>query len=52
LRKGDIILEVNKRPVENASGFQKQLDAAKPGEILLLYVFRNGGYSLITLRIS
>src|SRR5499426_1688435 len=43
LRRGDVILEVAKRPADDAANLYKALGALKPGESLLIYVHRTGG---------
>lgn len=51
LQKRDVIIEVNKKPVNDASAFLKQLEAAKSGEVFLLYVLRDDAYQFLTLSI-
>src|SRR5262247_1564934 len=43
LRRGDVILEVAKRPADDAANLYRALGALKPGESLLIYVHRTGG---------
>ena len=43
LRRGDVILELNRQPVTDAAAFAKALSALKPGEGTLLYLHRPGG---------
>jgi len=43
LRRGDIILEVARRPADDAAALQRALGALKPGESVLIYVHRAGG---------
>jgi serine protease Do len=45
LRRGDIILEVARRPADDAAALQRALGALKPGESILIYVHRVGGGS-------
>jgi serine protease Do len=45
LRRGDIILEVARRPADDAATLQRALGALKPGESVLIYVHRAGGSS-------
>src|SRR5262249_224337 len=52
LSPGDVIVEVNKRPVQSASQFEKQLHDAKRGDVLLLYVNQDGQFTFITLAIQ
>jgi serine protease Do len=51
LDRGDVIIEVNKKPVGNASEFEKELKNAKSGQVFLLYVYRDETYQFITLTI-
>ena len=51
LERGDVIVEVNKKPVTNASEFEKELKNAKSGQVFLLYVYRDETYQFITLDI-
>jgi serine protease Do len=39
LRRGFVIMEINKRPIRTATEYQKIVSAARPGEILALYVY-------------
>jgi serine protease Do len=39
LRRGFIIMEINKRPVANVAEYQRIVAAARPGDILALYVY-------------
>ena len=43
LRRGEVILEVNKKAVENVAAFEKAMDAADPEKGILLYVLHRGG---------
>jgi len=45
LRRGDVILEVARRPADDAAGLFRALGALKPGESALIYVHRAGGGS-------
>ena len=51
LVKGDVIVELNKKPVQDAASFLKQLRNARTGDVFLLYVFRAGSYQFLTLTI-
>ena len=42
LARGDLIVEVNRHPVTTGSELHAQVDAAKPGDVLLLRVKRQG----------
>jgi len=50
LRRGDILLEMNRRPIASAGELQKILDKAKPGENLLFLVRRNGNNIFLALQ--
>jgi serine protease Do len=39
LRRGFVIMEINKRPVANVADYQRIVAAARPGDILALYVY-------------
>ena len=39
LRRGFVIMEINKRPVANVADYQRIVSAARPGDILALYVY-------------
>src|SRR5881296_2273707 len=43
LRRGDVILEISRRPADDAAALFKALSALKPGESVLIYVHRAGG---------
>ncbi len=43
LQRGDVIVEVNRKPVENAADVQKALSAVPKGQDALVLVWSNGG---------
>jgi len=45
LTAGDVILEVNRHPVENADNFVSQIHAVPQNKDVLLLVWSNGGAS-------
>jgi serine protease Do len=45
LRRGDVILEIARRPADDAANLYRALGALKAGESLLIYVHRAGGAS-------
>jgi serine protease Do len=45
LRRGDVILEIARRPADDAANLYRALGALKAGESLLIYVHRAGGSS-------
>jgi hypothetical protein len=42
LRQGDLILEVNHRPVKRLGDFRRQIDGSRPGTVVALTVYRDG----------
>src|SRR5213594_3467097 len=45
LRRGDVILEIARRPADDPANLYRVLGALKPGESVLIYVHRAGGGS-------
>jgi Do/DeqQ family serine protease len=43
LRRGDVVLEIDRQPVQDLAGLAKALARVKPGESVLVYVHRPGG---------
>ena len=39
LRRGLIIMEINRRPVRSVADYERQVRAARPGDVLALYVY-------------
>jgi S1-C subfamily serine protease len=39
LERGQVILEVNRRPVDSARAFERLVAAARPGDVLALYLY-------------
>jgi S1-C subfamily serine protease len=39
LRRGFVIMEINKRPVATVAEYQRIVTAARPGDILVFYVY-------------
>ncbi|MCX6834208.1 MAG: PDZ domain-containing protein [candidate division Zixibacteria bacterium] len=52
LREGDIIRGVYRRPVETKEDFTTALEGTKPGEMVLLQVYRGGGGFYIAFNIG
>jgi serine protease Do len=50
LQSGDVILEVDRKPVQNAADVQKALAAVPKGQDALLLVWSNGGNSFRVLH--
>ena len=52
LKKGDVILEVGMKPIRDAESLRKEILASRPGDVLLLYVYREGNFLILTLAIQ
>ena len=50
LQSGDVIVEVDRKPVQNAADVQKALSSVAKGQDALLLVWSNGGNSFRVLR--
>ncbi|MGB6745062.1 MAG: Do family serine endopeptidase [Terracidiphilus sp.] len=50
LAQGDVILEVNRKPVESADSFANAIHAVPSGKDILLLVWANGGASYIVIH--
>lgn len=50
IQTGDVILEVNRRPVSSVQGFSETV--RKAGKSILLLIYRNGATIYLTLKIS
>ena len=50
IRRGYIILEINQTPVRTISDFQKKVNDAKPGEMMLFLIKRNEGSLYIAVE--
>ena len=48
--RGDVVLEVNRQPVEDAAAFAKLVRGAEPGKTLLLLVRGGGGTRFVTVK--
>jgi serine protease Do len=51
LARGDVILEINRQPVDGVSDYRKMVNAARPGDTLLFLVFRRGGSLFIPVEV-
>jgi serine protease Do len=49
LKRGDVILEVNRKPVESVEEYDKLASEIKKGQDVLLLVYRDGGVFYMTL---
>ena len=50
LRKGDVVLEVNRQRIQNESDYQKAMEKTKPEQGVLLLVNRKGSTFFVTLK--
>jgi S1-C subfamily serine protease len=50
LRKGDVVLEVNRQRIQNESDYQKVMEKTKPEQGVLLLVNRKGSTFFVTLK--
>ncbi|HSE42111.1 MAG TPA: Do family serine endopeptidase, partial [Acidobacteriota bacterium] len=51
LQRGDVIVEVNKKPAESAYQFELDIKSAPQGHVFLLYVYRDDTYQVLTLSV-
>jgi len=51
LRPGDVITEINRKPVKSADDLRKALDSHKPGTTALLLIHREGGALYVTVKV-
>ena len=54
LRRGLVIMEINKQPVESLADYQKIVSAAAPGDILAMYIYdpTQNQRSLVTVMVE
>jgi serine protease Do len=52
IRPGDIIREVDQRPVENLEAFKRAVAGYKPGDTILFLVERHGQTLFLTLKVQ
>ena len=50
LRRGDVVLEVNRKTIANTSEFQTTVDQLKPGENVLFLISRGGNNLFLALK--
>jgi serine protease Do len=50
LRKGDVVLEVNRQRIQNELEYQKAMEKTKPEQGVLLLVIRRGSTFFVTLK--
>ena len=51
LQRGDVILEINRRPVNSIDDFQKTIDSVKPGSNLLFLVRRGTNNMFLAMNV-
>jgi serine protease Do len=53
IQRGHILLQINRQPVRSVDDYKRLVSAAKPGDVLTLYIFNPGsGSALYTLKID
>ena len=54
IERGDVILEINRRPVTSPADFHAAVAAARPGDILTVYLYKasTGQRRLATVRVD
>lgn len=50
LAPGDVILEINGKPVESSAEFNEELAKIRSGKVIRLYIYREGGRRFVTMR--
>ncbi|MGK7344472.1 MAG: DegQ family serine endoprotease [Candidatus Nitrospinota bacterium M3_3B_026] len=51
IRPGDVITELNRKPVENIETYREVLSAAKPGDVVLMLLRRGDSSSFLAIKI-
>ena len=52
LRDGTVITELNRKPVQNAYQFVNEINKLKKGDIIILKVYQDGNYRILSLEIK
>ena len=52
LRNGAVITELNRKPVLNAYQFAEEINKLKKGDIIILKVYQDGNYRILSLEIK
>ena len=52
IERGDVILEANRQPVENAAAFVRAVRAAEPGKNVLLLVRSGRGTRFVAVKVE
>jgi len=51
LARGDVVLEINREPVQDLNGYRKRVADARPGDTLLFLIYRRGGSLFIPVEV-
>ena len=51
LSRGDIILKINRHPIEDLNDYQEAINSAKPGDTLLFLIERREGTLFVALKV-
>lgn len=51
IRPGDVIMELNRKPVERVEAYRKILSSVKPGDVVLMLLRRGDSSSFIAIKI-
>lgn len=51
LARGDVVLEINRRPIRDLDDYRAVIDQAKPGDTLLFLIYRRGGSMFVPVEI-
>jgi S1-C subfamily serine protease len=54
VERGDVILEIDRQPVHSPDDYERLVKAARPGEILTIYLYKSasGQRRLSTIRVD
>jgi serine protease Do len=53
IERGQVLLEINRRPVKSVDDFRRMMSAAQPGDVLTLYIYKPGsGRALHTIKVD
>jgi S1-C subfamily serine protease len=54
VRHGEVVVEINRKPVRNAAEYRREAALVKPGDVVLLYVYQpdTGQRAVRTVRIE
>jgi serine protease Do len=51
VRAGDVITEINRKPIKSVEDLRKALEAQKAGTTALLLIHRDGGARYVTVKV-